>query len=60
MGCEERAWAEGREERCSRAAVSEAEMSDEGTDNGTAIYLMVGLSNELRMRRNLTGALSTQ
>ena len=38
MGCEERAWTEGREERCRPAAVSEAETSDEGTDGGTAMF----------------------
>ena len=38
VGCEERAWAEGREEKCSPAAVSETETSDEGTDNGTAKF----------------------
>ena len=53
------AWAEGREKKCSPAAVSETETSDEGTGNGAAIHLMVGLSNELRMRRNLAGSLST-
>ena len=59
MGCEERVWAEGSKEKCSPAAVSETETPDEGTGNGTAISLTIGLSNELQMRRNLTGALST-
>ena len=59
MGCDERVWTEGREERCGPAAVSEAETSDEGTGNGTAIHLTVGLSDGLRMRRNLAGGLST-
>ena len=59
MGCEERVWAEGREEKYSPAAVSDTETSDEGTGNGTAIHLTVGLTDGLRMRRNLAGGLST-
>ena len=50
-----------REEKRKRgsAAVSETETSDDGTGNGTAIHITVGLSNGLRMRRNLAGGLST-
>ena len=47
MGCEERVWAEGREERCSPAAVSETETSDEYTDYIAVIYLTGGQSNGL-------------
>ena len=40
-----------REEERKRgpAVVSETETSDDGTGNGTAMSLTVGLSNELRM-----------
>ena len=51
--------AEKREKQSDPVAVSETETSDEGTGNGAAIHLTVGLSNELRMRRNLAGGLST-
>ena len=40
------------------ATVTETETSDEGTANDTAMSSTVGLSNGLRMRRNLTGGLS--
>ena len=40
-------------------AVSETETSDEYTDYIAVIYLTVGQSNELRMRRKLAGGLST-
>ena len=50
MGCEERPWAEKREEKGSPATVSETETSDEYTDYIAVIYLTVGQSNELRMR----------
>ena len=50
VGCFRWARLEGREEKCNPVAVSEAETSDESIGNGTAIYLTVGLSNELRIR----------
>ena len=41
------------------AVVSETETSDEYTGYIVVIYITVGQSNKLRMRRNLAGSLST-
>ena len=42
-------WAEKREEKAARHDFRRPKTSDEGTGNGTAIHLTVGLSDGLRM-----------
>ena len=58
-GCGERLGLRGERGEMQPDTISETETSDDYIDYIAVIYLTVGQSSRLRMRRNLAGSLST-